>query len=491
MLKGLKSFFLNPSKFRITYLLTLFFTNVVLLRSVAVIAQYVLMLWAAVIIYFYYIRNGRILKIKYKHYLILYLISITLTALLNVTSNFLLNMLMAVHIGICFFVFYGMHTERNKKRIYREIYILAVSVIMITFLLNLAAFPFACLSIHFKWMDYLFIIYENRFTGFFINPNLLGFFSVISIAFTHFLTKPSFIKRAYARQPKTWVLYLISGFNLICMFLSDSNASFVFLICYIVAYTFFRIFKSPAEPSFRRITKKAAKFLSCILITVLVMLLARMATGYTVSQLASLTQVKLPSSVTQPLPSDAVPSIDGETVSFKHENSNIDSGRRRLLTESVALIKNYPLFGIGKANLVPYSERYIEGGLHFSDLHNGYLTIIVCSGLIGFIIFIGFAINLARHMIKSLFMEEKNMRRTIFPCLFSFIFAYCVYSCFEKTLLYEISFMVVIFWAILGYASVYMLKYDHLEDPIKFKLKRKREDKTEEYDQPIDVDITN
>ena len=111
--------------------------------------------------------------------------------------------------------------------------------------------------------------------------------------------------------------------------------------------------------------------------------------------------------------------------------------------------------------------------------------------LIGFIIFIGFAINLARHMIKSLFMEEKNMRRTIFPCLFSFIFAYCVYSCFEKTLLYEISFMVVIFWAILGYASVYMLKYDHLEDPIKFKLKRKREDKTEEYDQPIDVDITN
>ncbi len=492
MLNGIKRFFLNPSKFRITYLLTLFFTNVILIRSAAVIVQYVLMLWAALIIYFYYIRNGRILKIKYVHYLLLYLVSITITALLNITSNFWLNMLMAAHIAICFFVFYGMHTEKNKKRIYREIFLLAGAVILITFLLNLAAFPLACLNIHFKWTEYSVIIYENRFTGFFINPNLLGFMSAVSIIFAHFLKKPSFIQRACAKAPPKWILYAVSIFNLICMFLSDSNASFVFLLFYIASYSFFAIFKKRTEFSFKQIAIKSLKFISCIVAASVLMILARMATGYTVSQLAARTEVKLPSSVTQPLP---VPDVNNNPedppVSFKHQNENLDSGRIRLLMESAVLIKNYPLFGTGKANLVPYSQQYIEGGLHFSDLHNGYLTIIVCSGIVGFIIFIGFAIHLARHMIKSLFLEEMDLRRTIFPCLFSFIFSYCIYSCFEKTILYEQSFMVVIFWAILGYASLYMLKYDHLQDHIKFKTKNKREDKTEEYDAPSDVEVSN
>lgn len=114
-IKTVKNFFLNPSNFRITYLLTLFFANVCVIRTGAVFFQYVLMFWAALIIFFYYIKNGRILKIKYSKYLMMYLVSITVTALINITSNFWLNMLMAAHIAICFFVFYGMHTEKIKS----------------------------------------------------------------------------------------------------------------------------------------------------------------------------------------------------------------------------------------------------------------------------------------------------------------------------------------------------------------------------------------
>lgn len=487
--KGLKKFFLNPSNFRITYLLTLFFANVCIIRDVALVAQYILMFWAALIVYFYYLKNGRILKIQYTKYLLLYLVSITITALLNIMSNFWMNMLMAVHIAICFFVFYGMHTEKNKKRIYREIYIISVSVIFITFVLNLAAFPFACMNIHFEWMDYLFIIYENRFTGFFTNPNLLAFFSVLAIIFAHFLTKPSFLERACAKPPKNWILFVVSGFNLLCMYLSDSNASFILLLGYVCTYIFFRVFKRQTETNLKQFSLKVVKFLSYILVAAVVLLCTRVVTAYSVSQLASLTQVKLPNSISQPVSPVEIDETPDEPVSFKHENKNVDSGRLRLLTEATTLIKNYPLFGMGKANLVPYSEQYIEGGLHFSDLHNGYLTILASSGIVGFIIFIGFALRLARHIIKSLFIEKKNLRKTIFPCLFSFILSYCIYSLFEKTMLYEQSFMVVIFWAILGYASVYMLKYDHLNDPIEIKIfKRKEEKNIEEYDAPIDIE---
>lgn len=493
--KGIQSFFLNPSNFRITYLLTLFFANVCVIRTAAIPMQYALMFWAGLIIYFYYIKNGRILKIEYSKYLIMYLISITVTALINITSNFGMNMLMTAHIAICFFVFYGMHTEKNKKRIYREIYILAVSIIFITFALNLAAFPFACMNIHFEWLDYLFIIYENRFTGFFTNPNLLGFFSAVSIMFAHFLTKPSFTARSRGKKIPAPLLLAVSAFNIICLFLSDSNASLLFLGLYACAYLFFRVFKRRTELTLKQFALKTVKFTAGTLAVGVLLIGARSVTAFSVSQLASLTQVKLPSSVTQPIPPD-ITEIPGITenksdapVSFKHENKNIDSGRIRLLVEATTLIANYPLFGTGSANLVPYSKQYIEGGLHFSDLHNGYLTILVSSGIVGFVIFLGLAFHIARHMIKSLFIEKKNMRKTIFPCLFSFAFSYCIYSLFEKTLLYEQSFMVVIFWAILGYASVYMLKFNHISDPIEIKLfKRKDEIDADKFDEPAEIE---
>ena len=159
------------------------------------------------------------------------------------------------------------------------------------------------------------------------------------------------------------------------------------------------------------------------------------------------------------------------------------------MVESAVLIGNHPLFGIGKENLVLYGERYIEGGLHFSDLHNGYLTIIVCGGIVGFVIFVAFALHVARHIIKSLFLEKKNLGKTAFPILFAFICAYCVYAVFEKTLLFEQTFMVVSFWLMLGYASCFMVRYDHLEDKIELNLLRKREgEQASLYDTPTEDD---
>lgn len=77
----------------------------VVIREIALVAQYVLMPWAGLIIYFYYIRNRRIFKIKYVKYLILYLVSCTVTALININSNFGWNMLINAHIAICFLCF--------------------------------------------------------------------------------------------------------------------------------------------------------------------------------------------------------------------------------------------------------------------------------------------------------------------------------------------------------------------------------------------------
>ena len=82
---------------------------------------------------------------------------------------------------------------------------------------------------------------------------------------------------------------------------------------------------------------------------------------------------------------------------------DVSSGRITLLKQSLIMFKNHPFFGVGRGNIVEYGLREIPGGLRFSDFHNGYVTILVSWGTIGFIIFSSFALMLAIDMCKSLF----------------------------------------------------------------------------------------
>ncbi|HRN38943.1 MAG TPA: hypothetical protein PLJ36_00835, partial [Ruminococcus bromii] len=70
---------------------------------------------------------------------------------------------------------------------------------------------------------------------------------------------------------------------------------------------------------------------------------------------------------------------------------------------------------------------------------------------------------------------KKTYRDDVYPCLFAFLFAYLIFACFEKALLYDISFMVVWFWLIMGYMSCYITKFEPtLESQYLFHGKRLR-----------------
>ena len=478
-------FLLNPSAFRLTYIFTLFFCSIVLVEPAAVTFKYILMAWAAYIFYFYYLKNRRILNICYCRWLVIFLASTLLTALIHVTENFLGNLVMFFHIAICFFIFYGMHTERNKKRVCKEMYWFCKLMAIVTTVLAACGIPFVLLNLYGDFQGYHLIVYENRFTGLYTNPNLLGFSSVVAIVCCHMLTRKKFLKHAGGKKASLWLLLPCVILNLVSLFLSDSNASMVFLIFYVVFYLVYRVFKCQQDISLKTVAKKLGKLFAVCLLVAVSLFFAREVCQLTAGGITSVSSKQEPA-IIKDTPDDKKPQ---GPVSFNHLNDNIDSGRSRLLMESAVLIGNHPLFGIGKENLVLYGERYIEGGLHFSDLHNGYLTIIVCGGIVGFVIFVAFALHVARHIIKSLFLEKKDLSKTAFPILFAFICAYCVYAVGEKTLLFEQTFMVVSFWLMLGYASCFMVRYNHLENRVELNLLPKKEtEQASLYDTPTEDD---
>ena len=169
-----------------------------------------------------------------------------------------------------------------------------------------------------------------------------------------------------------------------------------------------------------------------------------------------------------------------DEITFEHENENIDSGRFTLWSQALTIFSHYPIEGIGKGNILKYSYYFFEEGMHFAnlysgdfaslfatfttDIHNAYITILVCSGILGFLLFMIFAFRNGITITSYLIKAKKSLDNTIFPCLFSFVVAYLGYACFEKAILYDISFMVIMFWFILGQITCHKIRERELPD---------------------------
>ena len=182
-------------------------------------------------------------------------------------------------------------------------------------------------------------------------------------------------------------------------------------------------------------------------------------------------------SITTPV--DIQPDGTKEDIpTFGHENPNLDSGRFKLWQQGGEMFLKHPVFGVGKGNIDYYGKEMFEDGVKFSkrygdlaiflvDFHNGYLTVLVCAGLVGFILLgiflVRFFASTTRHVLR-----DESLHQKAFPCLFSFLWAYMVYSLVEVTLLFNFMFAVVFFWLILGYTSCYLTKNmpDHPVDHV-------------------------
>ena len=160
----------------------------------------------------------------------------------------------------------------------------------------------------------------------------------------------------------------------------------------------------------------------------------------------------------EPAPKPVSSSV-GQVVIGRTDTPDISSGRFDSLGKAFQLFIKDPILGIGQGNIVEYGERYLDEGFLFEDLHNGYVTILVSYGIVGFLLVMAFLFVLARRMYAGL---RKNLHKDKpqLPLLFAMLGGYCVYSLFDITLLLDVNFMVVIFWLLLGYATTYMLQYE-------------------------------
>lgn len=464
-MKKIIKFLNNEKYFRLAFLSSLYFSVICMIGFYFYVISCVLVIWGAYLFVKKMIYQKMIYRVRCRNIIYAFLGTCVITSLIHWQDNFFKNMFIVCWLGVCFFFFMGAGTYRSAHRlrleagIFLKFIVTATAFVMLTGLILLGFFPQG-----FSFGGDHFCIYQNRFVGIIYNANITAFYAVMGMICCIILWGiESSLNRLSLR---TKIYYIFCNIiNILALFLSDSNGSLLLLIVFCSFIAFYMIYKDYRKGFFNFLVRLLSLSLSCIVI-VMSLLGTRTVVQRLTTELISISEptAKISTGVTA---SNGKVHISDDTekhepvTTFKHENKNLDSGRFVIWRQSLQLFEYFPIFGIGKANIELYGERYI-GGLKYFDFHNGLITIIISFGLAGFNLFMILAVTTAKTLLKAIFRYQKDCQKDgwVLVLIVAFCAAYCVYSMLEIALLVDLSYKVFIFWFFIGLGLSYSSKYE-------------------------------
>lgn len=457
----LKQLFLDTSLFRLTYMLCLFFCMVMYVYIPSYALLCVLFAWGAALTIYTVIKKKTYSKLYLSLWIVLFAASFVITILFNISSDIyavLYNVVMLLHIGICFFIFYGMHTE-NTVPFRWELYLIARVFVYLSTVFSLIGLVMMLFTSG-RFDNYMY--YEGVFKGFYINPNYQGYVSVISIIFCHMLTKPNFILNSrQKRVSRIWIVTCIL-INCIALLLCDSNASLLFIIVYTAVYVLMKLFAMNENLTPKKMIIRGIVLIFIGIVVLSIMMFVRVFCRVGVTAVFS----------EKGLTSAQIKEISSEAIFIPNNDSGFTS-RTFLWGAGWKLFLGAPIFGIGKGSLLEgiisvtgrtnFNDDF-EGVFRmcFTDLHNGYLSVLVHAGIIGFILFAIFMVRYFMMIFPVWFLQRRIMTHSVYPCLLSYIIAYLVFSLVERTMLFDVTFFVMTFWLFIGYTACYALDFGYM-----------------------------
>lgn len=478
---------LDTSLFRKIYLILISFEMIAFLDIPSIILKSVVLVWGIFILVHNFFISKIVFKIKYHYLLWSFLILMLITSVVHMSIWFIPNLVITYYTAICFFVFYGMCARDNFEVIEKEMNFILKFYVNFSLVFGLISLCMLVIKPDTALFGYYLGIYKNRLIGIYTNSNILAFSMIEAIVSSDILADFYFINSFKFKKISNWKLFICPIVSLVCLFLSDSNASFVFLIIYLTIRVFCNLlFKSNYSRRFKFFRSMLITFGFCLSIISIFFSLRECCQNfmnvvindvhnyakYTVENTEN-SNVKIFSkkeyqNIFQKNENETPKNEETQNTKFHigRDHYEVSSGRITLFKQGIKIFKKNPIIGIGRANLRLYARKYIKGGLIHPDLHNGYLTILVSNGILGFLVFMIFSALVAIDICKCLFKFIKHDDFDVFCKLFSILVAYCGYCLFEKAIVFDMTFMVGFFWSMLGYTVSRMYRYKNLKNTI-------------------------
>lgn len=449
----------NKSLFKVAMLINIYFFSVHFLQYLSYFGIVLLVVWGIAIIahdiYYKKIKKVYLCKLSLA-FLVAGLVSHVLNLKPDAESYFstLVGVVLLVITAIFMYVF--IPTNREKKgRISKEIYTIGKFYIYATFILNIIGI--ALLLLFKGSLGERIIIYDNRFTGAYINPNMGAFNCFLTIVFAGFLTSTKFCKNIGKRKMNKIFVNIALAVSYLVVAISDSKGALLALVAFLLCFCGFTVYKAFVTKKMYHI-KFALAGIAMTAVVVLAVSPCQKAMSYVVNN-TDFAPFEI--SVSAETENEKVQKADDNEITFDHESEREvnGGGRLNLYIKSIEFFKEKPVFGWGAGNMLLMGETtdvntidnlQIDLGSKIFEAHNGYLTILATGGIIGLAVFV----TLVGIMLYVIFANTRfkvkygGIGKT--AIMTAAIIAFLVYALVEPSLVYYPCASVATLWFFLG-----------------------------------------
>lgn len=457
--KAARWLYINRVALKIVFMLTMMLCAIPYVHGVLSPFVKLLLLWGGVSVGADLLTGAKLVRNKFMLLLIAFCGAYGVTILLNHEAFFANNIKALLYMGVIFVMLYGQDLTLDRETVKKEMRLVSYVFVVMSFLLSLICFATYVFSINTHYTTdegWKYIgMFENRLWGLY-NPNTGSTLATISIVLTVFLWMTR------GKKSKWLTAFFITNLCIqsFCLILTGSRTALYVLYIGVAMLVFYLL---PLKWLKARSVKNYLLRIAAAGLAVICVFTSFQVVKTGLSYVPSLTRSIISISTT-----GEELEIEKEELTRLEVEENREggflTGRQHLWQAGLKAFLESPIFGVTRENLAERAKGYLiseawEGTLGTGGLHNIYITILVSSGIIGFVLIAAFTVWSLIKMFSSLYRRKfDGKERYCFLFSFVLIALFFVMEMFEARILYRVSLFYIVFWIYYGYAMYFTQK---------------------------------
>jgi len=423
--------------------------------------------WGAFLVLRNFAHNRSLIKNRYSIWLLLFCVSYAVSILIAAPSHFFGNIVQYSYMVLYMILLFGNDITAPFEKKLSEFIMITNTYICVTFILVLICLILLLFSINFTYYHELYGylpigLAGDRFWGLY-NPNTGSTMGVISI----FLCWMMLVIRKNSKKLK--VFYIINiVFQYIYILFTQSRTAWYALLIFGAIILFVQMVLI-LQDKFKKPWVKVLTIGAAVIILVAgadaMKLRIVKAISYLPSVIRQIDEVLFEKGS---FSSDRLkPVIKEREDLLLGETKDATNGRIVIWRASLKTFKEAPVFGVTRECLYDRVTRYLPKERHKNvnngGLHNIYLTVLVCSGIVGLALLTIFVFSICKTLLlkRNLPVTRENLWQYL---LMIIPFSFFLMEFFESRILYQSNIFCVVFWVFTGYLMYFaekdILQYD-------------------------------
>lgn len=470
------SFFLNEDNFALVY------TTVCILWCYPLVLPFadpfskLCFIWGCLLIAYDFFTKKRMFKTVNWGLPLALIFCYCITILVNIRYDLYMNIKHVIYLALSVLLLYGRDRNSSKEKLLNLLRKANNIIIVLSFFAGIASIVMFIFKIHFTfWHGETLMrqgFLENRLFGVYTSPNSAALMTIV--VFAAMMLNALIINDG--KMKFNWFYIVNSVVQGILFSLTLSNGGmvtlFVFLTIFVVVYVL---------PKF--MTKYSVSKSIAVSVLVLAIFLggAKIAIDgvrYVMSYVPSLVETIITSDdADNPIQDDDKQEEDKVKFERIESGDDMSNGRFSIWSGSLKLLKQHPIFGYGDLNVEEGDNVRFDASVlneqestwlykHGGNLHNAYVQVLVFSGLVGFIVFMAFALSIVKKLGFALIYGRKNTQLyNILAIFFVILGAFSANAFVESHLIYRMQNVYgTIFWLFAGIAVLLAEIYQNSDD---------------------------